>query len=168
MKSRASTTSGKSSPGIFIRAPPPKPRPRKIASKSRSDLNLVQRLGVNLFDEIQGFDNFRQIFPWNIHSCATPQAQAKEDRVEVAFDFLDRDIFAHLEPTANLHAQALDHADLLQAHLRCHLVVGDAVGVEPAGVRFLFKNDRLMAELSQLSRTAQARRPAADDGETFS
>src|SRR2546430_16929939 len=98
----------------------------------------------------------RQILARNIHPRASAEAQAKENRVEVLFDFLDGNVFAHLDPATNLHAQALNHANLLKAHFRRHFVVSDAVGVESAGVRFLLENDRLMAKLSQFSRAAQA------------
>ena len=99
---------------------------------------------MDLLDKIEGFDYFRQIFARDIHSRARAQAQAKEDRVEVLFDFLHGNVLAHLDPAPNFDAQGLNHADLLEAHLGRHFVISDAISVESARLCFLFEDHSLM------------------------
>ena len=127
----------------------------------------MQRPRVDLFDEIECLDHLGQIFTRNIHPRAAAEADADEDRVEFLLHFSNRDVPADFHATTNFHAQLLNHPDLEQTRFGRHFVISDTVSVEPAGLRLLFEDDRLMAELRELSRAAQARRAATHDCDAF-
>ena len=91
------------------------------------------------------------------------QAQPHEHGVELLLDLLGGKVLADFNPAAELHPQALDERHFLQAHLGPHLVVGDAVGVETAGLGLLLEYHDLVAELRQFGGAAKSSRPSANN-----
>ena len=92
-----------------------------------------------------------------------PEPDPQEDGIELLLDLLDGNVLANLNAAPEFDAQALNEFHLLKAYLRQHLVVGDAVGVEPTGLRLLLEDHDLVAELRQLGCAAKPGRPAAND-----
>src|SRR5437016_10619794 len=122
---------------------------------------------MDLLDEIQRFDHLWQILTRDIHPRPSAQSQADKNGVEFTLNFRHGDIVADLDPAAKFHPQILDHLHFQQAGLRRHLVISDAISVESARLSFLFEYYSLMPQLRQLRRAAQARRPAAEDGDAL-
>ena len=54
---------------------------------TRANRNLMQRLGVDLLDESERFDDFGKIFAGNAQPLAFAETDPDEDRVEVALKF---------------------------------------------------------------------------------
>ena len=100
--------------------------------------------------------------PGNSEPEPWPQTHAHEDGIELLLDLLGGNVPANLNAAPELDSQALNEFYLLQADLRYHLIVGDAIGVEPAGLGLLLKDHDLMPELRQFRRAAKPCRPSAD------
>jgi hypothetical protein len=125
--------------------------------------HLVQRTGVDQLDEVQRLEHLGQVLARDAQPIGAAQPDAHEHGVELLLQLADGEVLADLDPAADLHAELPDQLHLGQAGLRAQLVIRDAVGVEPAGLRLLLEHGDRVPEAGQLGRTAESRGSAADD-----
>src|ERR1041385_3316369 len=133
-----------------------------------SDRDLVQRPAMNLFDEIESIDDFRQVLAGNTKALSAGKAYAQKNSVIVALQISSRDLPSNLDVISNLDAQGFDHLDLLQAHLRLHFVISDPVRVEAAGSMLFLEDDCLMTKLRRFGTASKPGRPATNNRDSLS
>jgi hypothetical protein len=122
---------------------------------------------VDLRDEIEGVDDLGQIFAGDAQARGGAEADADEDGVVGLLELRDGDVPADGDAAADFNAKGFHELDLGEADLGLHLVVGDAVGVEAAGLGLFFKNCDAVAEPREFGGAAESGGAGADDGDFF-
>src|SRR4051812_31302950 len=101
----------------------------------------MQWIDVDLLDESESVNDFRQAFAGNVHARAAAEANAEENGIELPFQFGHGNLLSHFDITADFNAKILNHVDFGEAHFRFHFVISDPVGVQSTGLRPGFKDD---------------------------
>ncbi len=114
--------------------------------------------------EVEGFANAGAVLAGHAQFDPAAEADADEDGVVIGEERVGGDVLADGDAGADFDAEGFYQVHLLEADLGFHFVIGDAVGVESAGVLVLLKHDDLVAEAGEFGGATEAGRTAADDG----
>ena len=132
-----------------------------------ADGNFVERFGVDPLDEVEGVDHFGEIFAGDAEAVGAAESEAEKDGVVVFFEFGHGEVFPDFHAVLKFHAEAFDHFDFIEADLRAHFVVGDAVGIETAAFFLFVEDGDFVAELGEFGGAAEPGRAGAQDGDLF-
>ena len=127
--------------------------------------DVCHGLGAELLDEVEGIANLGQIFAGDAEAVGFAEAEAEEERGVVALEVGEGNVAADGDAAAEFDAERFYEFDLGQADFGFQLVVSDAVGVEATGLRLLFKNGGVVAELGECGGATEAGGTGADDGD---
>src|SRR6266566_2395414 len=130
-----------------------------------SHLGVAIGMRLQVLDKRQCIDHAGQVLARNTEPLGAPQSYSDEDGIIFGEQFLDR---FHRYACPELHTEVENVPYFRERHIGLELVLGDAVGIEAAGLRFRFEDGDRMPKAPQLARARQARRPGADDGDGLS
>src|SRR5690625_88757 len=114
-------------------------------------------------DEREGFGDALQVLTGDAHLGYFAHADAEEHRVELVEDLLRRDVHPYFNAGLDLHSEAADELDFLEAYPDRFAHDHDAVGGQATGQLVLLEHGHVVAFFGQLAGAAETGRPGTDD-----